>query len=213
MSNIFVIDYETNGLNPYHNEIIEVAIKKIDSDNHYQTLVKPTNLHAIHGYVSPKIIQITGITNEMINESGVEKHISTYNTIQYIANNVSDDNSPIYLLAHNGNGFDFIFLRRYVHEYNLANEVDIDISILNRIVFIDTLLVAKSYLKNEYVNQPGLCKKYNIKNEAEHRALGDVLALEKLYKEMCRQKSMISKKNDETYYFNNPNILLQELYP
>tara|TARA_B110000285_G_scaffold230160_1_gene296224 strand:+ start:1452 stop:2093 length:642 start_codon:yes stop_codon:yes gene_type:complete len=213
MSNIFVIDYETNGLNPYYNEITEVAIKKVDNDNYYQTLVKPTDISPIHGYVSPRIVKITGITNEMINESGIDKNISTYNTIQYISNNVPNDNSPIYLLAHNGNGFDFIFLRRYIHEYNLVNEVEIDNSILTRIMFIDTLLVAKTYLRNEYVNQPGLCKKYNIKNEAEHRALGDVQALEKLYKEMCRQKSMISKKSDETYYFDNPNIVLQELFP
>ena len=212
MANIFVIDYETNGLNPYYNEIIEVAIKKIGSDNYYQTLVKPMNLSPINGYVTKKIVEITGITNDMIHESGVDKDVSTYNTIQYIKNNVPQDNSPIYLLAHNGNGFDFIFFRKYITEYNQENDMKLDQSVLNRINFIDTLLVAKSYLKNEYVNQPGLCRRYNIKNEAEHRALGDVLALEKLYIEMCKQKSLISKKSVPTYYFENPDILLNELF-
>ena len=193
MANIFVIDYETNGLNPYYNEIIEVAIKKIGLDNYYQTLVKPRNLSPINGYVTKKIVEITGITNDMILESGVDKDVSTYNTIQYIKNNVPQDNSPIYLLAHNGNGFDFIFFRKYIAEYNKENDMKLDQSVLNRINFIDTLLVAKSYLKNEYVNQPGLCKRYNIKNEAEHRALGDVLALENYTLKCVSKKSLISK--------------------
>ena len=30
--NTFVLDFETTGLNPYHHEIIEVAIKKYKED-------------------------------------------------------------------------------------------------------------------------------------------------------------------------------------
>ena len=33
--NTFILDFETTGLNPYHNEIIEVAIKKYKEDNIY----------------------------------------------------------------------------------------------------------------------------------------------------------------------------------
>ena len=211
MKNYFTIDYETNGLNPYYNQIIEVAIKKIGTENHYQSLVQPKQTIPIHGYVTPKIVSITGITNEMILESGVQEDVATFNTLQYISNNVPDDDSPIYLLAHNGNGFDFIFLRRYIRDYNQNNEIQLNQSIIDRIQFIDTLLVAKTYLKNEYVNQPGLCKKYNIVNEAEHRALGDVLALEKLFSVMCQQKSLIQGKL-RNYYFEHPEILINELF-
>ena len=27
MSNVFIIDFETNGLNPYYNDVIELAVK------------------------------------------------------------------------------------------------------------------------------------------------------------------------------------------
>ena len=33
MENIFIIDFETTGLNPYLNDIIEVAIKKINEED------------------------------------------------------------------------------------------------------------------------------------------------------------------------------------
>ena len=41
MSNVFVIDFETNGLNPYYNDVIELAVKSHNSDTSYQTLIKP----------------------------------------------------------------------------------------------------------------------------------------------------------------------------
>ena len=36
--NLFFLDFETTGLNPYLNDIIEIAIKKYGSDDFYQTL-------------------------------------------------------------------------------------------------------------------------------------------------------------------------------
>ena len=41
MNNTFLIDFETTGLNPYHDEIIEFAIKKYNDVSHIQSLVKP----------------------------------------------------------------------------------------------------------------------------------------------------------------------------
>ena len=83
--------------------------------------------------------------------------------------------------------------------------------ILNRINFIDSLNLAKAYIKNERHNQPGLCKKYRIVNESTHRALGDVNALEKLYIKMCEQFSFHNHKDPE-YYLNNPKCLTQHLF-
>ena len=39
--NIFFFDFETTGLNPFHNDIIEVAIKKDGVDEFYEKLIKP----------------------------------------------------------------------------------------------------------------------------------------------------------------------------
>ena len=75
----------------------------------------------------------------------------------------------------------------------------ININVLNRIKFIDTLNLAKSsHLRNERHNQPGLCKKYQITNQATHRALGDVKALEQLYIKMCEQFSF-HRKMEQNY--------------
>ena len=60
--NTFFIDFETKGLNPYHDEIIEFAIKKYNSELRITSLVKPTRTIMI----PQKITEITGITSEMI---------------------------------------------------------------------------------------------------------------------------------------------------
>jgi len=204
--NLFILDYETTGLSPYFDGITEVAIKKLGEDHYYQTLVKPP-INGIHyKYVSDANIKITGITNEMIDEFGIDTNVSLYNTIKYIKNNSLE--GPIYIVAHNGTNFDFILLRRMIFNYQ-GDPLNNDI--LNRINFIDSLNLAKAYIKNERHNQPGLCKKYQIVNESAHRALGDVNALEKLYIKMCEQFSFHNHKNSD-YYLNNPKILTQHLF-
>ena len=204
--NLFILDYETTGLSPYFDDITEVAIKKLGEDHFYQTLVKP-RINGIHyKYVSDANIKITGITNEMIDEFGIETNVSLYNTIKYIENNSLD--GPIYIVAHNGTNFDFILLRRMIFNYQ-GDPLNNDI--LNRINFIDSLNLAKAYIKNERHNQPGLCKKYQIVNESAHRALGDVTALEKLYIKMCEQFSFHNHKKSD-YYLNNPKCLTQHLF-
>ena len=204
--NLFILDYETTGLSPYFDGITEVAIKKLGEDHYYQTLVKPP-INGIHyKYVSDTNIKITGITNEMIDEYGIETNVSLYNTIKYIENNSLD--GPIYIVAHNGTNFDFILLKRMIFNYQgepLNNDI------INRINFIDSLNLAKAYIKNERHNQPGLCKKYQIVNESAHRALGDVTALEKLYIKMCEQFSFYNHKKSD-YYLNNPKCLKQHLF-
>ena len=211
--NLFFLDYETNGLNPYYNDVIEVAIKLLDADHHYQTLIKPdivstrTRSGGIHRYVGDRVTELTGITNEMIDSEGIDTNLSTLHTIQYIDGHSSDDESPIYILSHNGTVFDFLFFRRLLRESGIEDTYH---KLINRFKFIDTCLLAKLYLKDERVNQPGLCRRYNITNDSTHRALGDVNALETLYKIMCHQYSL-QEEEEETYYLNHPDELCDNL--
>ena len=63
MVDIFFLDFETTGLNPYHDDPIEIAIKKMNTKNYYQTLVKP-RINGIHyRYISPKIKSITNLVD------------------------------------------------------------------------------------------------------------------------------------------------------
>jgi DNA polymerase III subunit epsilon len=64
-----VFDVETSGLSPFDNEIIEIAaIKAHKNASEHQTftaLVKPSKP------ISKKIIDMTGITNEMLEKDGI----------------------------------------------------------------------------------------------------------------------------------------------
>ena len=210
MADIFFIDFETTGLNVFHHDIIEVGIKKLGDNSFYSTLVIPTEnntIHATYQYISDRIHSITGITDNMILESGIHKHQMIENMFNHIRSN--SNNEMIYLVAHNGYGFDFVFLKRYVNEYN--NTVDDDQKIsLDNIRFVDSMFLAKLYLVNDRVSLSSLCQKYNIQNTSEHRAMGDVIALESLYIEMCHQYSS-RKEYNYNHYLENPEDILKEI--
>ena len=58
-------DFETTGLNPYHDEIIEFAFK--NDDDSISSLVKPSSP------LKTEITSITGITNQMIQKEGINQ--------------------------------------------------------------------------------------------------------------------------------------------
>ncbi len=206
--NLFFIDFETSGLNPYFNDPIEIAIKKYNSEKYYQSFMIPKRYNINYKFIPPKITDITHITEQMIDDLGKEKLLVLEKSIEFIKEN--SERGPIYLIAHNGNSFDFIILRKLINEYNLKyNDTPIEKRILNRFKYIDTVLLSKLFLEEERVNQPGLCKRYNIKNDSEHRALGDVNALEKLYIKLCSQYSY-KKSYDRNYYLENPSKIIED---
>ena len=58
--NIFIFDYETTGINPYHNDVIEAATKLLGSDSLSNTNCRqliPKNLEqGIHRLVLKKLL-------------------------------------------------------------------------------------------------------------------------------------------------------------
>ena len=98
MHTIIILDFETTGLNPYLNDIIEIAIKEYGSDKYYQTLVEPKRLpKGLVTYIPPHITNITSITDQMIIDESITKEKAFYNMLQYIET-VSKDDNPIYLV-------------------------------------------------------------------------------------------------------------------
>lgn len=208
MSNIFFLDFETTGLSPYLNDVIEIAIKKIKNENTFECLVKPKKINGSYTYVPPHIVKLTGITDKEIHTNGIAKTVATQQMFNYIVTN-SDLEKPIYIVAHNGVSFDFIFFRRLVDEYIKNIKLGIDENIFKSINYIDTILIGKSFPNkfNSY-KQSYLCSKYNIENLQEHRAKADVIALEELFINLCNDYSK-SKDKDKDYYLNNPNEIVQ----
>ena len=176
---ILFLDFETSGLNPYHDDIIEIAVKVMNSDNTFSTLVQPKSDECI----SHKIISITGITNKLLYEKGL-KWQKAYQDFNIFLKGIiqNSPNNKLYIVSHNGESFDFIFLKRIFSELNDLNIKPIP---LKNIVFIDSLLFAKKILKRESYRQETLCKTYNIITKGNHRALNDVIALEQLYFSLC----------------------------
>jgi len=210
---IFFLDFETTGLNPYYNDIIELAIKQYDVKEAYTTLIMPSidvskpREGGISNIVPSKITEITGITDKLLQEEGISTKEAILGLFKYLQS-TCDTTKPIYLVAHNGTLFDFLFLKKYIRKYMDDFTVGY-LRILENMKYIDSMLFARLFMGSERVNQPGLCRKYNVRNSAEHRALGDVKALEKIYKYMCQEYSNYKKQHKE-YYLDNPDAIIED---
>ena len=52
---VIVFDLETSGLNPYHDDIIEIGAKVLNTDNSFQCLVKPKSRRPISQKITDTI--------------------------------------------------------------------------------------------------------------------------------------------------------------
>jgi len=187
---IFILDFETTGLNVFHDDITEYCIKELESGYSKNSFVQLKNKKSVSKFITEK----TGITTEMT-ESGESQDVAIRNLVNFIdSHTVSTD--TVYLVAHNGDSFDFPILRRLMKEYNVKPRC--------LIKYFDTLRFAQILLpRNYYFNQATLCKLFGYKNEYEHRAMGDVDALIKIYKRLAKlyssKKTTIEKQHEFVY--------------
>ena len=178
--NVFFIDFETTGLNPYHDEIIEFAIKQKDTENFVSNVVRPNKTKVI----PPKITEITNITNDMVFSN---LSVNSMNACELIFSFLKENYSGegfIYLIAHNGIPFDFVILRTLMKTYANGNDIkNIDLFDIYPIIkFIDSLDVSRKLVKDlDSYSQRNLCRVFNIVQENAHRAYGDVEDLNKVY--------------------------------
>jgi len=196
---VLFLDFETSGFNPYHDDIIEIAIKEMNSDNSFSTLVRPKSNECI----SESITAVTGISNDLLGKEGVswqKAYEDLNNFLKVIIK--SSPNGKLYIVAHNGETFDFLFLKRIFSELN-----KLDIKTINpkNIVYIDSLLFSRRLLKRVSYKQESLCKTYNINTKGNHRALNDVRALEELFAKLC--ESLNKQFNSRRSILENPQII------
>jgi len=177
---ILFLDFETSGLNPYHDDIIEIAMKVYGKDIKYSALLKPKSNECI----SQEITALTGISNKMLHKEGVEWQKAYHDTNEFLKEIIkSSSDNKLYIVSHNGETFDFLFLKRI---FNDLNQLNIKAFPIKNIVFIDTLLLARGLLKNRITyKQSALCTSYNIITKGSHRAMNDVKSLEQLYISLC----------------------------
>ena len=163
MTNSYVaLDLETTGLNPSTDRILEIgAVKVLDGQivETYETLVNPGMK------ISPRIEELTGITDEMA-AGGIDTGTAVKGLLEFCG--------ELPLLGHNIL-FDYSFVKRSAVNLNLVFEKE----------GIDTLKIARVLLPDmESRSLPGLCKYYEIVQEHAHRAADDAMAAHMLYQRM-----------------------------
>ena len=103
--------------------------------------------------------------------------------------------STLYLVAHNNIGFDMIFLKRL-----LSDQPEF---IKNNIRFVDSMYLAKYLMpKMRSVSMKTLTKVFGIES-GNHRALGDTIALKKVYHELIKKLPLASRNVEKIYNILN----------
>ena len=180
-----VIDIETTGLSKSYHQITEIAAAKIRNGEiveQYQTLVNP------QVRIPAFITQLTGITNQMVQDAPTIKH-ALPDFLGFLQKDI--------FVAHNAT-FDFGFLDHNLkmhHGQNLLNQKLCTKKLANR------LLPNLSHKRLQ-----DLCRHFNINNSRAHRALGDVQATALVFNNMLSilQEKGISEVKDVLKFERSP---------
>jgi len=177
-----VVDVETTGLEPFCDEIIEVACIKYRGGSEvarFESLVKPkpfVNKPGNIQYVSDFIISLTGITNEMLTLAP---------KFDVIANDLYSFLKDEIIVGHNVN-FDINFLlNKFRWDYELPFRND----------FVDTLRLSRRILPELAHHTLADMAEYFKISAPQHRALGD-----------CITTAMLLKKLKEFVEANNIDL-------
>jgi len=160
-------DFETSGLDPEKESVIEMAALKI----HKGIIVGSFNCFVKHDKpLSQKITELTGITDEDLKD-GFDEDIAFRLLKQFMGNNI--------IVAHNAS-FDLQFLhhsRMRLFNLSFGNS------------FIDTLSIARDrdVFPHKLTN---LCERYDIEMDTAHRALADVYGCYHLLQKFDRDDSI-----------------------
>ena len=197
---VVYFDFETTGLNPYHDEIIEYSFLVDDGED------DETNINSL---VNPemkfekKITDITGIhPEELENQDTIDKHLARIyhfvdgeHTKQILGKKFPD----IYLVAHNCHGFDEIFLRR---NFGVSNKFNI-----SNWKFIDSLMLARKLLPNlRSYSLDSLCNHFGT-DKGSHRALDDTKALKQVFHKLVEIMAK-EKRITKQYLLDHPQLIL-----
>lgn len=167
-----LIDIETTGLSPDYDSIIEVSGIRYEDGKEkerYSSLLKPDLIYDDGTYIDDFIIELTGITNEMLSEAPDTKSV-LMEFHDFIGNSV--------IIGHNVN-FDINFLYDNFEKY---------LSVMLTNDYVDTMRISRLFRPEEpHHRLKDLAGKYKIDYSAAHRSLGDCLITQKCY-ETLRQE-------------------------
>lgn len=189
-------DLETTGLNPYHDNIIEIGAIKVYNDK-IETF---NSLVSFEGKIPSKISEITNIFDkDLVNKPNIEEVLESF--LSFITNNNSDN---IYLIAHNNDNFDKLFLQQNLSKLNIQTHKDI--------YYLDSLKLSQKILPDrKSYSLKSLCSHFDIRQETAHRAYEDSYNLFLLYKKLCAVLSM-NTTHSYKYLLKNINYIYKYVY-
>lgn len=191
---LIFFDFETTGLNPYSDDVIEYSFL--------------CNGQAIHNVVSTTqvpltdiVVEITKITTDMVKEaSPLIEHKEAI--LKMLELQHPDDKQ--FMVAHNNNRFDRFFLQRMLREFGTSTRE------LN-IYFLDTMDIGKYTMPfMRSLSLKSLCKYFQL-SEGTHRALSDTTALEGVYYQLVMRLAKIENK-DSKELLANPQLVYDIMY-
>ena len=190
--NINYFDLETTGLNQFHDRVTEYAFIKEGFNQKSREL---TSLVNPEKNISNFITRITGISNEMVADSPKFHQVST--PIRVFIN---EGKQPVYLVAHNGDGFDMLVLKNHYKRVGIRTQEFNWYS-------IDTLLMAKKMYPYMFKhNLKDLMKQLGLDTQEAHRAMNDTKMLQNLYHKMCQDLDK-NEKLGENYSLAHPEYV------
>lgn len=165
---IIFFDTETTGLNPATCQIIELAmLTVVDGEivEEYDRFVK------MDGRLPPNISQLTGITDEMLDELGVSE--------AKIAEDLKNRLTPGTLMVAHNCQFDLSFVY-YLLRRHYPDEAD---EIVMNLDWLDTLTVVKDRMEYPHTLKK-VVEHYGLDDVNFHRAIDDTRALYEVYKKL-----------------------------
>ncbi|TCZ76078.1 3'-5' exonuclease [Paenibacillus albiflavus] len=176
LSNITIFDFETTGLNPEQDRVIEMAAIRVRNGEivgEFQTLVQ----HQME--LPAKITEITGITSDQM-RSGMNETLAFKMLRVFMGDSM--------LVAHNA-AFDLQFLHWAMQR--IGNKTFEN-------PFLDTMTISRE--RHPYPHKlTDMCNRYGIVLDGAHRALNDVRGTLELLKAMHKEKSVEQYVNSLGY--------------
>ena len=178
--NIIVLDTETTGFSPRQEEIIELAMLRVSRSGEteeYDSFIRLSPGRRI----PPKIVELTGITDAMLEAEGVEKAAACDGLIRMLSLE-----RPL-LTAYNAQ-FDLGFLYYFLKDFGKAQ-------VLKNVRLLDAMTVYKD--RRPFPHK--LCDAvaaYSLVSQNTHRAIDDTRAT---YELLC---AMDDEESDLHRYIN-----------
>lgn len=187
---VVFFDTETSGLDARTDQIIELAairVERLRSNgalymaDHCDLFVKLPEGQKI----PEKIVELTGITDEMLEAEGVTEAAAA----ETFARMIERDKGPVLLVAHNAQ-FDLLFVREMLRRHPVWGHTGTGEELLEAARYLDSLTVYKDRRAYPHKLKNAIAA-YKLQDKVQntHRAIDDVAALFEVVKAMDNERA------------------------